>query len=100
MNNQLICTNCGNVGTGKKTVKGSIWIELLLFFIVIVVWLSTPRILVTVTVTIALIGALGYSVYRLASKKLCCEKCGNPSLIPIDTPVGQKLMKEHGGGNA
>lgn len=99
-NNQLICTNCGHVGQGKKAIKGSILVELLLLFIVIVAWLFTPRIIMPVTVTISVLAMIGYSVYRLTSKKTICEKCGHASLIPLDTPVGQKLMKENAGGNS
>jgi len=37
---------------------------------------------------------LGYSLYRTASKKKVCERCGHPGLIPVDTPLGKKLVKE------
>ena len=69
-------------------------VELLLFFIILIAWLFTPRIIMSVTILISFLTAVGYSVYRLSSRKIVCEKCGQASLIPLDTPVGQKLLKE------
>lgn len=71
----LICTLCGYTGSSKKKVKGNILIE-------IVLWLFF------------LIPGLIYSIWRLSSKQDVCPKCGNPSMIPANTPMGQKLMAD------
>jgi len=71
-----ICTTCGNLGQPKKETRGSTGLELIL-------WLFL------------LIPGLIYSAWRLSSKRLVCRKCGNPTVIPLDTPQGKKLMQEH-----
>jgi hypothetical protein len=42
------------------------------------------------------IAAIGYSFFRMVSKKTVCEKCDSQTLIPVDTPMGQKIVKELG----
>lgn len=73
---KVICTLCGFVGKPKKVVKGSLFFEILLWLLFI-------------------IPGLIYSIYRLSSKQIVCEKCLNPSIIPIDSPKGQELLKNH-----
>ncbi len=75
MSKEIICRNCGYQGKAKKTSKGSIWIE-------IVLWCCI------------LLPGLIYSIWRLTSKYLACPKCGSKDLVPLDSPVGQKLLKE------
>ncbi len=71
-----ICTTCGYVGKPIKLVKGSFAIELFL-------WLCF------------FVPGFIYSIWRLTSKIDVCPKCKNPNMIPIDSPVGQKLVGEH-----
>ena len=73
----MICTKCGTVGMGKMFTPGSMFCELVL-------WLAF------------LLPGLIYSVWRLSSKKRVCESCGSADLIPVDSPAGQKLLKEFG----
>lgn len=73
---QLVCTVCGYVGEAKKHTKGNFLIE-------VVLWLFF------------IIPGLIYSIWRLTTKQTICPKCKNSSMIPADTPVGQKLMSEH-----
>lgn len=73
---QLICTQCGSVGKTKGVTKGSMTIELIL-------WLCF------------LIPGLIYSFWRLSNKSIVCKVCGNSSLIPVDSPAGQKLLASH-----
>jgi hypothetical protein len=75
MAKQLICTNCGYIGYPKRITKGSFWIE-------VVLWLFF------------LVPGLIYSIWRLTTKYDACPKCKNASMIPIDTPRGQKLLEE------
>ncbi|OGF22362.1 hypothetical protein A2Y83_04000 [Candidatus Falkowbacteria bacterium RBG_13_39_14] len=70
---QFVCATCGFVGYPIKVVKGSIFIE-------IVLWLSF------------IVPGLIYSIWRLTSKYDACPKCKNASMIPTDSPMGQKLI--------
>ncbi len=73
---QFVCTTCGFIGSPKKIVKGSILIELVL-------WLAF------------LVPGLIYSIWRLTTKYDACPKCKNASMIPADSPTGQKLIGEN-----
>ena len=70
---QKVCTNCLTVWETKKQTQGSIWIELVLWITFIVPWLI-------------------YSIWRMTSKKQVCKWCGSDSLIPVNSPAGQKLI--------
>ena len=73
---QFVCTICGYIGSPKKVIKGSILIE-------IVLWLFL------------LVPGLIYSIWRLTTKCDVCPKCKNASMIPADSPTGQKLIGEN-----
>ncbi len=75
MNESYICTSCGYRGKPKKWTKGSFAIELLLWFFF-------------------LIPGLIYTIWRLTSKAEVCPSCKQPTMIPLHTPMGQKLMRE------
>lgn len=75
MTKQLICTLCGYAGSPKKKTKGNFLIEVILWFFF-------------------LIPGLIYSIWRLSSKQDICAKCGNASVIPLNSPQAQKLMAE------
>ena len=72
-----ICSNCGHMGQAKKITKGSTLIELVL-------WLCF------------IIPGLIYSLWRLTSRHLACEKCGASNMVPLDSPRGKKLQQEFG----
>ncbi len=76
MAKQYVCTNCGYTGAPKKITKGSILIEIILWLFLIV-------------------PGLIYSIWRLTTKYDACPKCKNPTMIPVDSPKGQKLVEEH-----
>lgn len=78
MKKQLICSGCGSVGKTKREVKGNLAVEILLwcFFLV-------PGFI--------------YSIWRQGTYHEACAVCGGTNFIPVDSPVGQKLLKEHGG---
>jgi ribosomal protein L37E len=67
-----ICTTCGFQGKPKTRTKGSIWIEIVLWICMIL-----PGVI--------------YSIWRLTTREQVCPKCGNPTMIPLDTPQGAKL---------
>jgi hypothetical protein len=72
---ESICTTCGYVGKPVKIIKGSVLLELLL-------WLCF------------LLPGIFYSVWRSNSRVEICPKCKNSSMIPVDSPVGQKLVAD------
>ena len=72
---ELICKECGYVGHSIKITKGSMGMELLL-------WL------------VFLIPGLFYSIWRITSRYNGCPQCRSESMIPILSPVGQKLVAE------
>lgn len=75
---QYICTNCGYLGKPVKVTRGSIFIEIIL-------WLAF------------LIPGLIYSLWRLTTRYQACPKCRHESMIPADSPRGQKLIREFNG---
>jgi hypothetical protein len=70
---ESVCTACGSVGRPERVTKGSFLIELALWFFFIV-------------------PGLFYSLWRLTSKYDACRQCKSPSLVPVNSPVGQRLM--------
>ena len=77
MAQKLICSTCGHIGSSKTAVKGNIFIE-------IVLWLCF------------LIPGLIYSLWRSSSRYKKCTACGATTLIPLDSPVGLKLLADQG----
>lgn len=77
MAKQLICSSCGYVGDGKRAVKGNLGIEIILWMCFLV-----PGII--------------YSLWRQSTYHKACPSCGGTNFIPVDSPVGQKLLKDQG----
>jgi hypothetical protein len=75
MSEEYICQACGTIGKPTKRTKGSIWIEIILWLAFIV-----PGVI--------------YSIWRLTTRQRVCRSCGSPSVIPVNTPMGQKLARE------
>lgn len=73
MNADMYCQNCGTIGRPKKRVKGSIWIE-------IVLWLAV------------ILPGLIYSIWRLTTKEKVCPSCGAPNMIPVDSPKARAQL--------
>ena len=72
----IVCTSCGYVGEPQAITKGSFWIE-------VVLWLCL------------LLPGLIYSIWRLSSRHDGCPKCGQTTIIPSDSPMGQKFIREN-----
>jgi len=72
-----ICTQCGMPGKPAAITPGSCLVELALWIFFI-------------------IPGLIYSLWRLTSKKKVCAYCGSESMVPMASPAGQRLLKEHG----
>lgn len=90
---KAVCTACGSVGYPKKAVKGSSIIELAfwVFAIAGLLTLSFPGPLLGF---ILLIFAISYSLWRIVSKYHACRKCGQATVIPVDTPMGRKIVAD------
>lgn len=73
MKNSMYCPNCGTVGTPKTRVKGS-------FFIEVILWLCF------------LFPGIIYSIWRLTSKDKVCPSCGAPNMIPSDSPKARAAL--------
>lgn len=71
----MVCTTCGYHGVPEKTTRGSFIMELILWLIFIV-----PGFI--------------YSIWRVTTKEGVCPKCKNKTMIPTDTPIGQKLTAQ------
>ncbi len=69
----LVCTKCLYQGKTSKETPGSFLIELIL-------WLCF------------LVPGIIYSIWRLSSKKKVCRSCGSSELIPVDSPMGRRLV--------
>lgn len=70
----MVCPNCGFIGKGK--MKGSIFVELFLFMMLIIPWIL-------------------YWLWRGSQKKTVCPKCGSKEMVPVTTPRGKKLVEEY-----
>ncbi|KKQ45981.1 MAG: hypothetical protein US63_C0008G0019 [Candidatus Moranbacteria bacterium GW2011_GWC2_37_8] len=71
----MICTSCGYKGKPKSITKGSILVEIALWLLLIV-----PGVI--------------YSVWRMASRYTACPQCKSQTMIPLDSPIGKKLLAE------
>jgi hypothetical protein len=78
MKKQMICQKCGTAGRPKKITKGSFFVELFLWCFVV------PGIL--------------YSVWRIATRYKACPICMAEHMVKLDSPYGQRLLKEHNPG--
>jgi len=75
MTDTVICKACGHHGDSGTHTKGTFAVEVIL-------WLCF------------LIPGLIYSIWRLSSRQDACAKCGSTEVIPIDSPIGKKLLQE------
>lgn len=71
----MICRNCMHRGRPRYYTPGSFLIELVLWLFFI-------------------IPGLIYSLWRLSSRKRVCASCGQDVLVPVDSPMGRKLVRE------
>ena len=72
-NTEMICTACGSRGRTKSSTPGSIFIEILLWLMFIV-------------------PGLVYSIWRLTKRHKVCAACGSAALVPVSSPIGQRLV--------
>ena len=84
-----ICTNCGATLRRPKEFSGmGCWPQVLLALLLI---LSVVALLWLVAFLIVLVDAI---IYYATLKKNCCPKCkGKECVIPLNSPMGKKLMQ-------
>jgi hypothetical protein len=83
----VICEDCGTIGTGKTKVAGAFWAELLLYIVGFI--FAAP------TIFISLLVPIGYSIHRRINATKVCRECGG-KVIGINTPRGEKLLEQMG----
>lgn len=72
----FICQSCGSLGEAKSETPGSLAVE-------VVLWCCF------------LLPGVMYSVWRLSARKSGCAACGAQTLVPIASPVGQRLLAQY-----
>ena len=75
MAKEMICTSCGTKGKPKRKTKGSIFVEIILWICFII-----PGVI--------------YSIWRMTTRYKACPSCDAPNMIPVDSPMAQKIMAE------
>ena len=64
-----------------------------LFFIEVAIWILSLFI-VPQTAGVSLLIAVGYSVFRLLSKKMICPKCKSDDIVLNDTDIAKQIIQE------
>jgi len=64
-----------------------------LFFIEVAIWVLSLFI-VPQTAGISIFIAVGYSTFRLLSKKMICPKCKSTDIIFKDSDIAKKIIRE------
>ena len=87
---RYVCTQCGATMRCPKKVSGmGCWVTALLFVLFVLTLVTFMWIL---SLIILIADAI---IYYATLKKNCCPKCkGKECVIPINSPMGQKLMRE------
>lgn len=75
MKAKMVCPSCGHIGAPRSITRGSFWIELFAWCLLIV-----PGVI--------------YSLWRLTTRYKACPRCHNAGMIPSDSPIGRKLVEE------
>lgn len=84
----FVCTNCESVGMPRRITPGSIWIELLLW------GLGLVTVIFVIGVFI-LLGALGYSIWRISARYSACPFCGHRNMVLKDSPAGRRIIERY-----
>jgi len=71
----MLCLHCASQGKPKTKTKGSFLIEVIL-------WLCF------------ILPGLIYSIWRVSSRYKVCPACGQPGMIPLDSPRAQQFLSE------
>lgn len=74
----LYCTTCGHQGPAKTVTRGSLLIEIILWFCF-------------------LVPGLIYSIWRHTSRYKACTSCGGSAVVPLSSPVAVAARQSLGG---
>ncbi len=77
MEKQFICSSCGHIGKPTEKLRGNFPTAFVLWWLFII-----PGIV--------------YSIWRRSDKNKFCQNCNNQTLIPANSPMGQKLLNDTG----
>ena len=64
-----------------------------LFFIEVAIWILSLFI-VPQTAGVSVLIAVGYSAFRLLSKKMICTKCKSDNIVHNDTDIAKQILQE------
>jgi hypothetical protein len=78
MAKKQICKACGHMGKLVRKTRGNLLIE-------IVLWICF------------IVPGLIYTIWRCSTRYDVCKGCNATELVLVDSPVGQKLVKEYHG---
>lgn len=82
----MVCLDCGTLSKGRRTAPDSFLAE-------IGVWLVCALFGLLTGIWLALLLALGYSLWRTVSRKRACTACGSSRLAPEDSPAGRHMIE-------
>ena len=71
------CASCCQMVAARKGVKGTVWIEIIL-------WLCF------------LLPGIIYSIWRATGRPMICSMCKGTELLPPESPRARKLAAEYG----
>ena len=72
----IVCVKCGSItDRAVKSMRGSFLLECLLWLLFVL-----PGVI--------------YSVWRLTTKAKVCPACGSKDIVPLSSPIGQRLQRE------
>lgn len=111
-----ICTNCAHVGVperrkmGKDLVEVMLWVVFLIFAGLYAVTLGLHHVthyhfpgmivrLCSLFAKLFLAFSVVYTLWQASTEYKACPKCGNASMIPLDSPRGQNLLQDQPRGN-
>ena len=86
---EMICKKCGVQGKPKHKKKDN-WGGVIAFILLVMLSFAIP--VLWILVAIVIIG----SVIKLFADRgeKCCSSCGSFDVVDIDSPMGQKTLKD------
>ena len=64
-----------------------------LFFIEVAIWILSLFIVLQ-TAGVSVLIAVGYSAFRLLSKKMVCSRCKSDNIVLNDTSIAKQILQE------
>ncbi|MDR2192605.1 MAG: hypothetical protein LBO62_07000 [Endomicrobium sp.] len=87
---KMICTKCGRQDEPVTKGGGSCLLEIVLWFIFLIIAATGFPLF-----SILLLIPIAYTLSRFfIRKKDVCSACGSEDIIPLDTPMAKKLLKD------